>query len=95
MHAQKVTNQPWEKGAWQLIKIVKNFDFVIINKEKDVCKEKCTRVQGQVRSILDYVLTNKLLSTAIEMIIDENNQYGLFGLEKQVGKHTQTPMKYY
>ena len=57
--------------------------MVIINKEKEVCKWLWTRVQGQERSILDYVLTNrKLLSTVTEMIVHENKQYSAFTLEK-------------
>ena len=56
--------------------------MVIINKEKEVCKELQTTVQGQETSILDYVLTNsKLLSTVTEMIVDENKQYSAFKLE--------------
>ena len=40
-------------------------------------------MQGQERSILDYVLTNsKLLSTVTEMIVNENKQYSAFKLEK-------------
>ena len=70
--------------------------MVIINKEKEVCKELQTRVQGQETSILDYVLTNsKLLSTVTEMIVDENKQYSAFKLGKKVEKHTQTTMQYY
>ena len=65
------------------MKMAKNYDLVIINKEKEVCKGLWTRVQGQERSILDYVLTNsKLLSTVTEMIVDENKQYSAFKLEK-------------
>ena len=57
--------------------------MVIKNKEKEVCKGLWTRVQGQERSILDYVLTNsKLLSTVTEMIVDENKRYSTFKLEK-------------
>ena len=57
--------------------------MVIINKEKEICKGLWTRVQGQERSILNYVLTNsKLLSTVTEMIVDENKQYSAFKLEK-------------
>ena len=74
------------------MKVVKNFDLVIIKKEKEVCKEKCTRVQDQVRSKSDYVLTNKkLLSTATEMIINENKQYDLFDLEKTSRKTFSDP----
>ena len=65
------------------MKMAKKYDLVIINKEKEVCKGLWTRVQGQERSILDYVLTNsKLLSTVTEMIVDENKQYSAFKLEK-------------
>ena len=57
--------------------------MVIINKEKGVHKGLWNRVQGQERSISDYVLTNsKLLSTVTEMIVDENKQYSAFKLEK-------------
>ena len=70
------------KGGRQLMKMAKKYDLVIINKEKEVCKGLWTRVQGQERSILDYVLTNsKLLSTVTEMIVDENKQYSAFKLE--------------
>ena len=57
--------------------------MIIINKEKEVCKELWTRMQGKERAVLDYVLTDiKLLSTITEMIIDENKRYGVFKLEK-------------
>ena len=58
------------KGGRQLMKMTKKKkDLVIINKEKEVFEGLWTRVQGQERSILDFVLTNsKLLSTVTEMI---------------------------
>ena len=57
--------------------------MVIINKKNKVCKGLRPRVQGQERSILDYVLTNsKLLLTVTEMVVDENKQYKAFKLEK-------------
>ena len=40
------------------MKMAKRCDLTIINKEKEVCKGLWNRVQGQERSILDYVLTN-------------------------------------
>ena len=65
------------------MKVVKNHNLIIINKEKEVCKGLWTRVQGQERSVLDCVLTNsKLLSTVTETIIDENKQYSVFKLER-------------
>ena len=65
------------------MKVVKNHDLIIINKEKEVCKGLWTRVQGQERSVLDCVLTNsKLLPTVTETIIDENKQYSVFNLER-------------
>ena len=42
--------------------------WLIISKENEVCKGLWSRVQGQERSILDYVLANsKLLPTVTEM----------------------------
>ena len=68
---------------------------MIINKEKEVFRGLWTRVQGQERSILDYVLTNsKLLSTVAEMVVDENKEYSAFKLKK-VEKYTQTTVQYY
>ena len=65
------------------MKVVKNHDLIIINKEKEVCKGLWTRVQGQERSVLDCVLTNsKLLPTVTETITDENKQYSVFKLER-------------
>ena len=65
------------------MKVVKNHDLIIINKEKEVCKGLWTRVQGQERSVLDCVLTNsKLLPTVTETIIDEDKQYSVFKLER-------------
>ena len=58
--------------------------MVIINKEKEVYKGLWTRVQGQERSRLDYVLTiSKLLSAVTEMVVDENKQYSAFKPEKK------------
>ena len=71
------------------------YGLVIINKEKEVFRGLWTRVQGQERSILDYVLTNsKLLSTVAEMVVDENKEYSAFKLKK-VEKYTQTTVQYY
>ena len=65
------------------MKVVKNHDLIIINKEKEVCKGLWTRVQGHERSVLDCVPTNsKLLPTVTETIIDENKQYSVFKLER-------------
>ena len=66
------------------MKMTKKYDLVIIHKEKEVCKGLWTRVQGQEKSKLDYVLTNnKLLSTVNEMVVDENKQYSAFKIEKK------------
>ena len=71
------------------------YGLVIINKEKEVFRGLWTRVQGQERSIIDYVLTNsKLLSTVAEMVVDENKEYSAFKLKK-VEKYTQTTVQYY
>ena len=56
--------------------------MIIINNEKEVCKGLWTRVRGQERSILDYVLTNSKLSSRVtEMIVNVNKQYSAFKLE--------------
>ena len=66
------------------MKMTKKYDLVIIHKEKEVCKGLQTRVQGQERSILEYVLSNnKLLSTVNEMVVDENKRYTAFKIEKK------------
>ena len=72
------------------MKLAKNYDLVIINKENEVCKGLWSRVQGQERSILDYVLTNsKLLPTVTEMRM--NSMVCLN--QRKVEKHeTQTTM---
>ena len=41
------------------MKMATKYDLVIINKEKEVCKGLWTRVEGQERSILDYICPNK------------------------------------
>ena len=72
------------------MKLAKNYDLVIINKENEVCKGLWSRVQGQERSILDYVLTNsKLLPTVTEM---RTNSMVCLN-QRKVEKHeTQTTM---
>ena len=64
--------------------------WLIISKENEVCKGLWSRVQGQERSILDYVLTNsKLLPTVTEMRM--NSMVCLN--QRKVEKHeTQTTM---
>ena len=49
------------KGGRQLMKVAKNYNLVVINKEKEVSKGLWTKVQGQKRSTLDYLLTNSKL----------------------------------
>ena len=38
-------------GGTESMKLAKNYDLVIINKENEVCKGLWSRVQGQERSI--------------------------------------------
>ena len=77
------------KGERQLMKMVKKYDLIIINKEKEEWKGLWAKLQGQERSILDYVLANSiLLSTVTEMIVHENKQYSAFKLEKGRKKYS-------
>ena len=58
---------------------------MIINKEKEVFRGLWTRVQGQERPILDYVLkiVKSYQELYTEMIVDESNHYSAFKLEKK------------
>ena len=56
---------------------------IILNTVKEKCKGVWTRVQGEEKSIIDYVLTDaSSANTVKEMKIDEEKQYGLHKLDK-------------
>ena len=56
---------------------------MISNTVKEKCKGVWTRVQGEEKSIIDYVLTDaSSANTVKEMKIDEEKQYGLHKLDK-------------
>ena len=57
--------------------------MIILNTVKEKCKGVWTRVQGEEKSITDYVLTDaSSANTVKEMKIDEEKQYGLHKLDK-------------
>ena len=59
--------------------------MIILNTVKEKCKGVCTRVQGEEKSITGYVLTDaSSANTVKEMKIDEEKQYGLRKLDKNI-----------
>ena len=57
--------------------------MIILNTVKEKCEGVCTRVQGEEKSITDYVLIDaSSANTVKEMKIDEEKQYGLRKLDK-------------
>ena len=57
--------------------------MIILNSVNEKCKGVWTRVQGEEKSITDYVLTDaSSANTVKEMKIDEEKQYGLHKLDK-------------
>ena len=70
------------KGGRQLLKLANKENMIILNTVKEKCKGVWTRVQGEEKSITDYVLTDaSSANTVKEMKIDEK-QYGLHKLYK-------------
>ena len=71
------------KGGRQLLKLANRENMIILNTVKEKCKGVWTRVQGEDKSIIDYVLTGTASANTVkEMKIDEEKQYGLYKLEK-------------
>ena len=71
------------KGEKQLLKLANRENMIILNTVKEQCKGVSRRVQGEDKSIIDYVLTDTSSAiTVTEMKIDEEKQYGLYKLEK-------------
>ena len=57
--------------------------MIILNTIKEKCKGVWTRVQGEEKSIIDYVLTDpSSANTVKERKIDEEKQHGLHKLDK-------------
>ena len=70
-------------GGRQLLKLANKENMIILNTVKETCKGVWTRVQGEEKSITDYVLTDaSSANTVKEMKIDEEKQYGLHKLYK-------------
>ena len=62
--------------------------MIILNTVKEKCKGVWTRVQGEEKSITDYVLTDaSSANTVKEMKIDEEKQHGLHKLDKNTATY--------
>ena len=76
------------KGGRQLLKLANKGNMIILNTVKEKCKGVWTRVQGEEKSIIDYVLTDaSSANTVKEMKIDEEKQYGLHKLYKNIANN--------
>ena len=71
------------KEGRQVLKLANRENMIILNTVKGKCKGVWTRVQGEDKSITDYVLTDAASANTVNgMKIDEQKQYGLYKLEK-------------
>ena len=71
------------KGGRQLLKLANKENKIILNTVKEKGKGVWTRVRGEEKSIIHYVLTDTTSASSVkEMKIDEETQYGLYKLEK-------------
>ena len=66
------------KGGRQLLKLANKENMIILNAVKEKSEGVWTRVQGEEKSITDYVRTDaSSANTVKEMKIDEEKQYRL------------------
>ena len=71
------------KSAKYLLKLERDHQLKILNKSK-VCKGEWTRVEGEKRSILDYVLMKKEDEEALlSMLIDEDKVFAPGGINEE------------
>ena len=73
------------KGGKILLKMVNKYNLCILNGEK-CCKGKWTRIEGEEKSILDYIIINqedKELYT--DMYVDEDKQITPYNVEQELG----------
>ena len=67
--------------------------MIILNIVKEKCRGVWTRVQGEEKSIIDYVLTDvSSANTVKEMKIYEAKQYGLNKLDKKTSTNENRKM---
>ena len=72
------------KGGRQLLKLANRENMVILNTAKEKSKGVWKGMQGEDKSINDYVLTDTASDNTVkEMKIDEEKQYGLYKLERK------------
>ena len=68
------------KSAKYLLKLEKNHNLKVMNRSK-VCAGKWTRVEGDCKSVLDYVLISEDDEKSLmKMVIDEGKKYAPIGL---------------
>ena len=71
------------KSAKYLLKLERNHQLKILNKS-EVCKGKWSRVEGEKKSILDYVLMKKEDEKALlSMLIDEDKVFAPGGINEE------------
>ena len=72
------------EGGRHLKRLVEKQNLRIVNAESNNCEGLWTREQGEERSIIDYVITNKKdLNTIKTMKIDEEKEFGIYKVEIQ------------
>ena len=70
------------KSGRLLLRLVKNEEMEILNRQ-EACEGKWTRIQGNKKSILDYVIVNKGDGSYVnKMVIDENKEKTPFHIVK-------------
>ena len=71
-----------------MLKLANKENMIILSTVKEKCKGVRTRVQGDEKSIMDYVLADTTKVNKVkEMSIDEEKQYGLHKLEKNIANN--------
>ena len=72
------------KAGRQLLKMIDKYDMKIVNEEQEICKGLLTREQGNGKSVVNYVITDKkYLTTIKEMHIDQNKEYATFKIKRK------------
>ena len=76
------------KGGRHLKRLVDKQNLCIVNGESNKCEGLWTRVQGEEKSVIDYLITTKKdLNTIKTMKIDEEKEFEIYKVEIQGTKH--------
>ena len=63
--------------------MIDKYDMKIVNEEKEMCKGLWKKEQGENKSVIDYVITDKKYFTTIKEIqIDQNEDYATLKIRK-------------